>query len=194
MDNRSGDIQDLIDCLAAAVEFAGQSDGAEISSLFNRLRTCGEQIPEGSGKALPVLDLLPSAMATAQGGSDPVAALARSLAAIAPRLGWFTRPAENLPDFSNGHANAHIIGPRGLEARDDVYVGVTLMAPAVQYPEHRHPPEEVYVAMSEGEWRQDKGPWHAPGYGGLVYNPSNTRHAMRAGSRPLLAMWCLWPK
>ena len=31
-------------------------------------------------------------------------------------------------------------------------VGVSLMAPAVQYPDHRHPPEEVYLALvDDGE-------------------------------------------
>ena len=92
----------------------------------------------------------------------------------------------------DGHANALIVGPDGLEPREDARVGVSLMAPAVQYPDHRHPPEEVYVALSPGEWRQGDGPWHAPGPGGLVYNPPGIVHAMRSGKTPLLAIWCLW--
>jgi quercetin dioxygenase-like cupin family protein len=66
------------------------------------------------------------------------------------------------------------------------------MAPHTRYPDHRHPPEEIYVVLSEGEWCQESGPWHEPGIGGLVYNPPNIVHAMRSAERPLLALWFLW--
>ena len=46
--------------------------------------------------------------------------------------------------------------------------------------------------MSEGDWyREDRG-WHTPGTGGIVYNPPDIVHAMRAGPDPLLAVWFLW--
>jgi hypothetical protein len=53
-------------------------------------------------------------------------------------------------------------------------------------------PEEVYVALSPGEWRQNDDPWIEPGVGGLFYNPPSIRHAMRSGPKPFLAAWCLW--
>ena len=66
------------------------------------------------------------------------------------------------------------------------------MAPDTQYPDHRHPPEEIYVVLSGGQWRQGSNPWHEPGTGGLVYNPPNVVHAMRSTEQPLLALWFLW--
>lgn len=45
-----------------------------------------------------------------------------------------------------------ILGPGGIEERDDVWVGATLMAPLVTYVDHDHPPEEVYLALTPGEW------------------------------------------
>ncbi len=81
---------------------------------------------------------------------------------------------------------------RGLEPRGDVRIGVSLMAPDLQYPDHHHPPEEIYLALRKGEWRQEEGPWHEPGLGGLVFNPSNIVHAMWSTDTPLLALWCLW--
>ena len=83
-------------------------------------------------------------------------------------------------------------GPEGLEIRRDVWIGVSLMAPHTRYPDHRHPPEEIYVVLSDGQWRQASDPWHEPGIGGLVYNPPNVVHAMRSTERPLLALWFLW--
>ena len=91
-----------------------------------------------------------------------------------------------------GHANAYVIGPKGLEKRGKAIVGASLVAPDLQYPDHHHPPEELYIALSDGEWRQNEEAWHTPGLGGLVHNPSNVTHSMRAKSEPLLAVWCLW--
>lgn len=58
--------------------------------------------------------------------------------------------------FRDGHVNATIAGPEGLEIRRDVWIGViiSLMAPHMRYPDHRHPPEEIYVVLSDGQWRQ----------------------------------------
>jgi quercetin dioxygenase-like cupin family protein len=97
------------------------------------------------------------------------------------------------PTFAAGHANANLLGPypEALERRDDVWVGVSLMAPEITYPDHNHPPEEVYLALSRGYWRQNTHPWHEPGIGGVVYNPPGITHAMRSGPEPFLAIWCL---
>ena len=93
--------------------------------------------------------------------------------------------------FHDGHANADIVGPAGLERRSDVMLGASLVAPDVRYVDHRHPPEEVYIVMSEGEWYREGCGWHTPGIGGIVYNPPDAVHAMRAGNRALLAFWLL---
>jgi len=123
-----------------------------------------------------------------------VVAHARSLLALSTRLAWWRRPDASLSgsSFADHHANATLIGPGGLEEREDVWVGVSLMAPDTRYPEHHHLPEEVYLVMSGGHWQQSGGAWQEPRAGGVVYNSPDSRHAMRSGSRPLLATWCLW--
>ena len=125
--------------------------------------------------------------------SPAVATLAEAFAALAPELRWRRRPGAEThgPAFFEGHANADLVGPIGLEQRSDVLVGASLVAPQVRYVDHWHPPEELYIVMSEGDWfRGDRG-WHTPGMGGIVYNPPNAVHAMRAGPEPLLALWLL---
>ena len=72
-----------------------------------------------------------------------------------------------------------------------MWFGATLVAPDVRYIDHRHPPEEVYIVLSEGEWYREGLGWHAPGIGGVVYNPPNVVHAMRSGPAALLALWLL---
>ncbi len=117
-----------------------------------------------------------------------------AFAAIEPQLSWKVRPGAETQgeSFLRGHDNATIVGAEGLETRRDVWIGVSLMAPHTRYPDHRHPPEEIYVVLSDGQWRQASDPWHEPGVGGLVYNPPNIVHAMRSTERPLLALWFLW--
>ena len=66
------------------------------------------------------------------------------------------------------------------------------MAPHVRYPDHRHPPEEVYVSLAGGSWWNTNMDWTTPGPGGLIYNEPNVLHAMRTEAQPLLAIWCLW--
>jgi quercetin dioxygenase-like cupin family protein len=66
------------------------------------------------------------------------------------------------------------------------------MAPGTTYPDHSHPPEELYVVVSPGEWRQNRGGWQPHGPGDLIHNPPGIDHAMQAGAVPLLALWLLW--
>jgi hypothetical protein len=117
--------------------------------------------------------------------------MVNSVLALADDLPWYQRSVAGNPSFMAGHVNAQIIGPEGLETRHDLIVGVTLMRPDVDYPDHQHEPEEIYLVLSEGRWRQAKGNWHTPGPGGLVYNPSDVMHGMKSMGAPLFALWCL---
>lgn len=138
---------------------------------------------------MPVCSHLPAALEHARAAG----ALVDAFAAIEPQLNWKIRDgaAAHGEHFLNGHANASIVGPEGIEIRRDVWIGVSLLAPHTQYPDHHHPPEEIYIVLSKGQWRQASNPWHEPGVGGLVYNPPNIVHAMRSMDEPLLALWFL---
>lgn len=142
--------------------------------------------------APPVCQHVASAISSFERTGGDLARLAIALRALEPELAWRPRPSED-PVFTRGHANASILGAEAhaLEQRDDVRIGLSLVAPNITYPDHHHPPEEVYIVLSPGEWRQKANPWHAPGVGGIVYNPPDIIHAMRAGDAPLLALWCL---
>lgn len=117
--------------------------------------------------------------------------IVRNVSSLAQFLPWYQRSVANNSGFMAGHCNAQIIGPQGLEVRHDIIVGVTLMRPNIVYPDHQHEPEELYLVLGHGQWRRDKGAWHSPGLGGLVYNPSNVMHGMKSLDHPLIALWCL---
>lgn len=151
-----------------------------------------------SPRTLPACAHLEPALVNAARGGGDLAKLAGALRVLAPQIAWRQRPGVD-PVFMQGHANADLVGTGSdaLEQRDDVWLGLSLMAPGITYPDHQHPPEEAYLVLSEGDWRQgsdaggDRSDWHTPGLGGIVYNRPGIVHAMRSGSEPLLAIWCL---
>jgi quercetin dioxygenase-like cupin family protein len=143
---------------------------------------------------LPVCDCLPQALHAAKGGGSEASVMADLFAALAPNLDWRLRAgaADHGDRFLHGHANALIFGHGDYAVPEKMTLGVSVMAPRVTYPDHSHPPEELYIVLSSGRWRQNKGPWTARGPGELVHNPPGINHGMQAGEAPLLALWLLW--
>jgi uncharacterized protein involved in type VI secretion and phage assembly len=191
---RSPDLQSFLSLAEAAARHAScTEDPVRVATerIFAALQTSSGQAGEAGAARLPVCHHLSMALENARSQRG---ALANAFAIIEPQLHWKIRAgaATQGESFLNGHANATIVGPEGLEIRRDVWIGVSLMAPHMRYPDHRHPPGEIYVVLSDGQWRQASDPWHKPGIGGLVYNPPNVVHAMRSTERPLLALWFLW--
>lgn len=173
----------------------GPEGSPAIDRIFGALTVPGTP---GSGRSqrLPVCgDHLPEAFEAARQHSPAIARIVDAFAAIEPALFWAPRNAggphasANWPD---GHANAMIVGPGGLESRGDVYIGISLLAPHVRYPDHNHGPEEVYLVLSPGRFQHGESLWFAPGIGGTLYNEPNIRHAMASDDAPLFALWFLW--
>ena len=188
-------LQKVLDALREAIEARAPGPAIEQSTarIFRALAEQAAGCDTAPGQRLPACQYWNEALDHARAAPCGLAALADALQALEPKLRWVQRPSENQAsaNFSQGHANAVLIGPTGLEQRNDVWIGLSLMAPLVRYPDHSHPPEESYLLLSPGQFRQGDAPWFEPGTGGMLYTPPGIRHAMRSGPRPLLAIWCL---
>lgn len=162
--------------------------------VFDALRRNTGRQGSFTPERVPAFGALESALLMANSGPAPIPELATTLRDLAPSLSWKRRNSSqsNGASFHDGHANALVAGPGGLEERDDVWIGISLMEPHVRYPDHRHQPEEVYVSLAGGAWWNENMDWTTPGSGGLIYNEPNVLHAMRTEAQPLLAIWCLW--
>ena len=179
--------------LVSLLQQTSDLDAAGLTTLhtvIERLDTQGD-VDQQAPRTNPLSDLLPQIKQTSVALPTLCQNMVSSVIDLADDLPWYQRPVANNPSFMESHVNAQIIGPEGLEVRQDLIVGVTLMRPDIDYPDHQHEPEEIYLVLSEGNWRQDNIPWHTPGLGGLVYNPSNVFHGMKSLSTPLIALWCL---
>lgn len=196
MPKRDPLLQEFLTSLAAAFRArdVGPQAAAAIDRIYDALQSPGPGGP-GAARRLPICRYLTEAVATARAASAPVSRLADAFMALTPLLAWAPRAAggpfasDNWPE---GHANATIVGPKGLEDRDDLAIGASLLAPHVRYPDHNHGPEEVYLVLSPGRFQHGDSDWFEPGMGGTLYNPPNIKHAMASGDAPLLALWCLW--
>ena len=183
---RDSILSDFLDAAEAGLQVTTGDAGRVAAEVVTRWR--GQQgVPRAGGELLPVCDWIAPAMTGHPG------ALAQGFAKLVPELRWQRRGSADLANaaFWNGHANALILGPGGLEDRDDVWLGVTVMAPGTLYPDHSHPPAEVYLPLSAGEWWNAEMEWTDPGTAGFIYNPPGSLHAMRAGQGPFLALWFL---
>lgn len=165
-----------------------------IMQIFAALKDAGKERTT-PGKRLAVCDHYLSQALEVKSEHGVLQSLVARFRELEPRLEWKTRPVNDgsaSDNFPLGHANAMIVGPGGLEIRDDLWLGVSLMAPRVRYPDHDHSPEETYLVLSDGEFMQEDH-WFVPGIGGSFYNPPGIKHAMLSRDTPLLALWALLP-
>ena len=181
--------------LTAAEAALGASGGdpraaAAVRRVFDGLARVAPQ-GAATGARLPVCDWLAPALEAAAEG--PRSEVAGAFGRLVDRLDWKRRASARPEDaaFWDGHANAMVVGPGGLEDRADIWIGATVMAPHITYVDHDHPPEEVYLSLAPGEWWNAEMDWTDPGMDGLIYNPPGILHAMRSGAQPFLALWFL---
>ena len=166
-----------------------------IMQMFAQLETTQPQRLD-MGKRLPVCNHYLDQMLATCTGRASLDVLIERFKALEPELEWNWRSVYDhtaSENFLTGHGNAMIVGPGGLEDRRDLWLGATLMAPNVRYPDHDHAPEETYLVLSEGEFQHGDSEWFTPGVGGSFYNPPGIRHAMRSREKPLFAFWALLP-
>lgn len=194
MTERNENLQFFVDAAFPAFrEFARAPESRRsIQRIFEALGSPGAR-RQAAPARLPACNYLDAALAV-ETPHPALRHLIERFRGIEPQLEWRRRAQHDgtaSENFADGHANAMIFGPGGLEERTDLWLGVTLMAPNVRYPDHDHAPEEVYLVLSEGEFRQGEGEWFSPGVGGSFYNFPGIRHAMRSGGTPLFAFWAL---
>ncbi len=129
-----------------ATRCLGTEGTAAIDRIYGAL--CSPGCP-GSGRIqrLPVCgDCLPEAFATARRHSPALARIVDAFQAIEPALFWTHRGKSGPHASTNwpeGHANAVIVGPDGLESRNDVTIGVLripMMPPGYSNPHPRTVP------------------------------------------------------
>jgi hypothetical protein len=135
-------------------------------------------------KALPVMALVAGEIWT-----DP---LALAVQKAAPDLVWqqsFTREDGFSADYLNRYGWFNLVSPEGVFRSDEIRVSVGYWGSGLQYREHWHEPEEIYLVLAgaarfhaEGRGARDAKP------GDKIHHLSNQKHAIDMEPGPLLAM------
>lgn len=94
--------------------------------------------------------------------------------------------------FIDNYGWVELFGTRGHFANEQLAAGFLVLGPDVEYPDHHHLAEELYIPLSGSTcWRMGGEPFRLRSAGEIVHHASNVSHAMRTGNEPLLALY-LW--
>ena len=163
-----------------------------IDNVFAAARKADPVLSTGSRR--PVCERYLPALLLADYGDAKLNRMMACFSNIERHIRWQPRPVSNATaskNFADNHANGMIIGQGGIAADGSIMIGVSFLGPNVRYPDHDHAPDETYLVMTAGEFRQNDDEWFSPGCGGSFYNIRGIKHAMRSGAVPLLAFWVL---
>lgn len=193
---RPQELQDFLDIALPAMRARAPQGESQASLAWIAQAAETPGAPGAAPDRLPVVERVLDRALDRKVDEPDLAALLAALRALAPRLIWRRRAgnATASPGFDDEHANAMLLGPGGVEERRDLWIGLSLIAPGIRYPDHQHAPEETYLVLSPGSFWRDGGEWFQPGVGGSFYNSPNIFHAMKAEDEPLLALWALRPE
>ena len=141
--------------------------------------------------SLPVLAWMPAAT---RASGRQTAAIVNMLAAMASDITWGqTYSAEDFgAGFLEKYGWTEFIGQRGPIASNHMACGVLFLGLEVEYPQHSHDAEEVYIPLTGPSlWQRGNQDWVYRSVGRPVYHASRQPHAMRTEAAPLLALY-IW--
>ena len=142
-------------------------------------------------RGLPCLVHLARAAALVDDRSRPLTQLLRDHAGEF-HWGQTYTSADFGQKFMDNYGWLEVFGTRGHFENAEVAGGFLILGPGIEYPDHHHVAEELYIPITRGtEWRMGGGAWRHRAAGEVIHHASNVSHAMRTGDEPLLALY-LW--
>lgn len=140
-------------------------------------------------KTLPVLRHLDQAAAAAPPAARPILEYLRSHSSS---LTWGqTYSAEDFGDaFLDRYGWTEFAGLRGPIPSDRTACGVLFLGPELEYPDHAHQAEELYIPLTgTAAWRRGEGEFIERPAMEIIHHESWTRHAMKTRAEPLIAFY-----
>ena len=170
---------------------------AELASAVATLQTLPPAQTGPSNEPVVVQRYLSTVLAQA---TDPIVAQTlQQIRAVADKLDWVTMPPTYMgADFVEQFAYVRLGGPNIAPNRPTVFptsqlkFGLSLQAPNLFYPPHRHRAVEFYGILSgTALWQWGKRPFSPQPPPAFIHHPSNLPHAMYTQDQPLLTTY-IW--
>ena len=185
-------VQDKFIALVIAVrQFLEELNAIHLVPFLSEWPSTKGMMFSNLSNSLPVLSYLPALVKTAD---KKTKTLVKMIVSLANSLAWGqTYSVQDLGlGFLEKYGWTEIIGQRGPIASDRIACGFLLLGPRVEYPQHRHEAQEVYVPLTgKTLWLKGDQEWIYRTLGLPVYHASWEMHAMRTETEPLLALY-LW--
>ncbi|WP_244490326.1 dimethylsulfonioproprionate lyase family protein [Rhizobium sp. Root708] len=159
--------------------------------VFHRLQEPGA-VANKPVTVMPLASQMQFALRHLSQKGPSFAEVAAAIGDLAKSLEWVaskTGPFASL-NIEHTHAHAVVAGASGVEERDDVALGLTIMAPYTRFPDHIQYRSRVFLALSDCEFSCDDKGWQRGSVGSIFFNDAGHNVAMRCTARPLLAAWC----
>ena len=167
-------------------------------SVARAMRVCAESpdhesaahgFAEDIGSANPKSPPATTIMASAELCKARDTRLARQLLDLSNHLPWTESP--RTPDMGNRITLCRFNDLFELKHHT---AGLLYLDPELAYPEHSHPPPELYLTLSgTASWRYGGSTeYRTVSAGNLLYNNPLDLHGVRSNDTPLLALFLLW--
>ena len=183
---RTKSFQTAIDALltAMSVEFA-RGTSAACRRTTNLLRSIDSSISSEPIQPVSRHDTpccLPDSILELLQTISPVPTVSE-IAALTQDLQWNESARSHAPI-------SELVGPTSLIKHQSFRVGLFALIPDIDYADHAHPADEVYIVLAgSGSWSLDGGPYQVKRAGDIIDIPSMMTHAMRTGPTPALTLY-----
>ena len=183
---RTKSFQTAIDALltAMSVEFA-RGTSAACRRTTNLLRSIDSSISSEPIQPVSRHDTpccLPDSILELLQTISPVPTVSE-IAALTQDLQWHESARSHTPI-------SELVGPTSLIKHQSFRVGLFALIPDIDYADHAHPADEVYIVLAgSGSWSLDGGPYQVKRAGDIIDIPSMMTHAMRTGPTPALTLY-----
>lgn len=137
---------------------------------------------------LPAVAALPRCRGLA---APATAALTEAVIAAAPELCWRQSYTDDEvgAHFLANYGWFNLVSPDGPYRSEACRVSVGYWGAGLDYPDHRHDPEEIYLVLAgSARFRRAGSPPRPVGPGGTYHNPAGVMHGTAMTPGPLLAM------
>ena len=188
----SVDLADL-ELLAAVTRYALAHDNPAFERFRDSIRNWGDAWIDVERTQLPVASCLDEVRERAHPSAQE---MLDTFIRHRQRLRWeqsYKKEDAVVPDaMLSSYGFCEILGKQGPFVSTRIRAGIGIYGPAIEYPIHRHHPEEIYVVLAgTADFMIGAAEDLRKKPGEVIYVKSNTPHGFRTGNEALVVYY-LW--
>lgn len=180
----------------AILAFVGAHQNAGVQRFKDNIANWGTERCDVAASDLPAARFLSPSLSLTQSSTHALVALFETEKA---NLKWEQSysKADGVvgEDMLAGYGFAEVIGKHGPFVSEKVRAGLGVLGPGINYPPHRHNPEEVYVVLAGSARFQlgdsDNAPSGVRRPADVVHVPSMLTHGFATEQEPLVVLY-IW--